>query len=201
MPSSKSANLWQDYYTRRAKKEKYPARSVYKLQEIQHKYNLIKKGGSVLDLGCYPGSWLLYAAKLVGKTGRVIGLDIQPVTLTLPGHVSVLIGDILSYSTDSLLNNSLGNRFDVILSDMAPSTTANPAVNSYRSTELCRAALSLACEKLVTGGSFACKIFQGEDFQDFVLEMRNCFKRHKIFKPKSSRKASREIYIIGMGKH
>jgi len=201
MPSSKRANLWQDYYTRRAKKEKYPARSVYKLQEIQHKYNLIKKGHSVLDLGCYPGSWLLYAAKLVGKTGKVTGVDIQPVTLTLPGQVSVLTGDILHYSTESLLNKSLGNRFDVILSDMAPSTTGSPAVNSFRSTELCRAALSIAGEKLVTGGSFVCKIFQGEDFQDFVLAIRGCFDRHKIFKPKSSRKASREIYMIGMGKN
>jgi 23S rRNA (uridine2552-2'-O)-methyltransferase len=198
--SGKKANFWHDHYAQRAIIEKFPARSVYKLQEIQHKYDLIKKGASVLDLGCSPGSWLLYAAELAGKTGRVTGMDIKPVTLKLPDNVNVITGDILDILTAEPLKNSLGDRFDVVLSDMAPSTTGNSATDCARSVELCRRALSLANEKLIIGGSFVCKIFQGEDFQAYLLEVRACFEQHKIFKPKSSRKTSREIYIIGMGK-
>jgi len=85
--SSKKHNRWQDHYSRQAKKERFPARSVYKLKEMQEKYHLIKKGDNVLDLGCYPGSWLLYAADLTGDRGRVVGIDLEPVTLKLPSHV------------------------------------------------------------------------------------------------------------------
>jgi len=201
MKSSRSKpNVWQDHYTRKAKNEQFPARSVYKLQEIQKKYTLIKKGYSVLDLGCSPGSWLLYAAQLVGKTGRVTGLDLKALTIKLPDQVYVVAGDIFNILKTDQLKDTLWNGFDVVLSDMAPSTTGNKTVDSTRSFELCQAALSLAKEKLITGGSFVCKIFQGEDFQAFALEVRACFQQQKIFKPKSSRKASREIYIIGLGK-
>lgn len=82
--SAKKHSQWEDHYTQRAKKERFPARSVYKLQEIQKKYNIIKKGNNVLDLGCAPGSWLLHSADLTGKTGRVIGIDLVPVTVNVP---------------------------------------------------------------------------------------------------------------------
>jgi len=95
---------------------------------------------------------------------------------------------------------SLGTDFNVVISDMAPSTTGNKFVDSTRSFELCRAALAIAKITLATDGSFVCKIFQGEDFNTFIDSVRSVFKNHKIFKPKSSRKASKEIYIIGFGK-
>ncbi len=191
-------NRWQDHYARRAKKEKFPARSVYKLQEMQQKYNLIKKGDKVLDLGCAPGSWLLYAANLTGNKGQVVGIDLKEVSERVPSHVRVYQGDILSM--DDELFKLTGKDFNVVLSDMAPATTGSTHVDSARSFNLCRAALSVARETLVRGGSFVCKIFHGEDFNTFLDAVKQGFARHKIFKPQSSRKASKEIYIIGFGK-
>jgi 23S rRNA (uridine2552-2'-O)-methyltransferase len=196
--SPKIHGQWQDHYSLRAKKECYPARSVYKLQEIQKKYNIIKKADNVIDLGCSPGSWLLYAAKLTGSTGRVIGIDLMPVTVRVPSHVRCYTGDILSMDDDFF--RSLGTDFNVVISDMAPSTTGNKFVDSTRSFDLCRTALYTAQKTLATGGSFVCKIFQGEDFKAFIDAVRSVFKKYKIFKPKSSRKASKEIYIIGFDK-
>jgi 23S rRNA (uridine2552-2'-O)-methyltransferase len=189
---------WQDHYTQQAKKERFPARSVYKLKEIQKKYNIIKKGNHVLDLGCAPGSWLLYSADLTGNTGRVVGIDLVPVTVNVPPHVRVYTGDILLMDDDFF--KSIGTDFNVVISDMAPSTTGNKFVDSTRSFGLCLRALSISQMTLTTDGSFVCKIFQGEDFSTFIDSVRSIFKNHKIFKPKSSRKVSKEIYVIGFGK-
>jgi len=191
-------NRWQDHYSQRAKKERFPARSVYKLKEIQKKYGPIKKGNKILDLGCAPGSWLLYAADLTGNTGQVIGIDLVPVTVRVPPHVKMYTGDILSM--DDAFFRSLGQDFNVVMSDMAPSTTGNRLVDSTRSFNLCQMALTVAQTTLKTGGSFVCKIFQGEDFKEFSDSVKAVFNRHKIFKPQSTRKVSKEIYIIGFGK-
>lgn len=191
-------NRWEDHYSRRAKKERFPARSVFKLQEIQSKHHLIKKGDKVLDLGCAPGSWLLYAANLTGNKGQVVGIDLKPVSEKVPPHVRIYNGDILTL--DDRFFESLGKDFNVVVSDMSPATTGNKHVDSARSYNLCQAALSIAQTLLIPGGSFVCKIFQGEDFKEFSDSVRSVFKSHKIFKPQSSRKASKEIYIIGLGK-
>ena len=191
-------NRWEDHYSRRAKKERFPARSVFKLQEIQSKHHLIKKGDKVLDLGCAPGSWLLYAANLTGNKGQVVGIDLKPVDEKVPPHVSIYNGDILTL--DDRFFESLGKDFNVVVSDMSPATTGNKHVDSARSYNLCQAALSIAQTLLIPGGSFVCKIFQGEDFKEFSDSVRSVFKSHKIFKPQASRKASKEIYIIGLGK-
>jgi len=196
--SSKKHSRWQDHYSRQAKKERFPARSVYKLKEMQKKYHLIKKGDNVLDLGCYPGSWLLYAADLTGDRGRVVGIDLEPVTLKLPSHVRVYTGDILSM--EDAFFKSLGNHFNLVISDMAPATTGNKHVDSARSYRLCETALSIAQTVLIPGGSFACKIFHGADFTLFTNAVKSAFTKHNIFKPQSSRKASKEIFIIGLGK-
>jgi 23S rRNA (uridine2552-2'-O)-methyltransferase len=193
--ASKKKNQWQDHYTRRAKKEHFPARSIYKLQEIQQKHLLIKKGFKVLDLGCAPGSWLLYAAKLTGDRGRVVGIDLQPLTGQLPSHADFITADVFT-----LYVESLGTDFNVVLSDMAPATTGHKDVDAARSYNLCETALGIAQSVLVPGGSFVCKIFQGPDFQAFTDIVKANFKGLKIFKPRSSRKASKEIFIIGKGK-
>jgi len=198
MKRSKSGNRWQDHYTRQAKKDKYPARSVYKLKEIQQKNRIIRKGDAVLDLGCAPGSWLKYAAEVAGPTGRVVGIDLKPVTIALPDQVEVLTGDIYEMLAD--LKADAGAGYNVVLSDMAPATTGSKHVDAARSMGLCEAALYVAKDVLRPGGRFVCKIFQGPDFQAFLAEVRQSFKKHKIFKPQSSRKASREIFIIGLGK-
>jgi 23S rRNA (uridine2552-2'-O)-methyltransferase len=189
---------WGDHYSLQAKKEKFPARSVYKLEEIQKKYSIMKKGDRVLDLGCSPGSWLLYAADMVGSQGRVVGIDKKKVSIKVPANATVHTGDIFSIDEDLL--SSIGNDFNVVLSDMAPNTTGNKLVDTARSFDLCRSAMDIAQSLLVRGGSFVCKIFQGDDFQNFSESVKKSFKTHKIFKPQTCRKASKEIYIIGKEK-
>jgi 23S rRNA (uridine2552-2'-O)-methyltransferase len=195
---NKSVNRWADHYTRQARKEKFPARSVYKLKEIQQKFRILKKGDRVLDLGCSPGSWLLYAADAVGRSGQVEGIDLKPVSIRLPANVRVHSGDISA--PDDKLMAALGRDFNVVLSDMAPATTGIRATDAARSFELCSAALNLAESLLVPGGAFVCKIFQGDDFNRFLNSIKQRFAAHKIHKPQSSRKASKEIYIIATGK-
>jgi 23S rRNA (uridine2552-2'-O)-methyltransferase len=195
---SSQKNKWDDHYTRKARKENFSARSVYKLKEIQEKYHLIKKGAKILDLGCSPGSWLQYTATIVTEKGRVVGIDLKTVTLKLPSHVTVYTGDI--FSIQSFMEQELINPYDVVLSDMAPDTTGNKFVDATRSLGLCEAALAVAKQHLKPGGSFVCKIFQGGDFKQFSDSIRKEFKNQKIYKPKSCRKASKEIYIIGIDK-
>lgn len=190
---------WKDHYSERAKKEQYPARSVFKLKEAQKKFHLIKKGDRVLDLGCSPGSWLLYAAELTGKRGRVLGIDLKAIRIKIPPQAETLTADILTIDRAWIDKQELGSRFNVVLSDMAPATTGNKALDAARSFQLCQAALSIVEMVLKPGGSLICKIFQGEEFKEFSDTVRSRFKRHKIFKPQSSRKGSKEIFILGMG--
>lgn len=187
-----------DHYARKAKAEHYPARSVYKLQEIQKKHKVLKAGDAVLDLGCFPGSWLLFAAEVVGPAGRVFGIDIKKVTEAMPPRVTTFQEDI--YTADrELLARTLGP-LHVVLSDMAPDTMGNKFTDAARSFHLASAALELALALLKPGGHFVCKIFQGEDFQNFTNMVKAGFSRCKIFKPETCRKDSRETYVIGFSK-
>jgi 23S rRNA (uridine2552-2'-O)-methyltransferase len=196
---SNKKQRWTDHYSARAKKERYPARSVYKLKEAQKKYRLIRKGDQVLDLGCSPGSWLLYAAELTGKHGKVFGIDLKPIKIQIPSQARTLEVDILTIDEPWIEKEGLPDRFNVVLSDMAPATTGNKALDAARSFQLCQAALNIAEMVLKPGGTFMCKIFQGGEFKEFSDIVKSQFKRHKIFKPLSSRKESKEIFIIGMG--
>jgi 23S rRNA (uridine2552-2'-O)-methyltransferase len=191
-------NKWQDHYARRAKKENYAARSVYKLAEIQKKHRLIKRGDRVLDLGCAPGSWLQFAAEQTGPKGKVVGVDLKEVIIRLPDHVQVVTGDIDAVIRDA--DPPLGTGFSVVLSDMAPATTGNKHADAVRSFVLCETALEVAAEVLRPGGQFVCKIFQGEDFKSFCDKVKSQFTKMHIFKPQSSRKGSKEIFIIGLNK-
>lgn len=187
-----------DYYARKAKKDQYPARSVYKLMEIQKKHRVLKKGAVVVDLGCAPGSWLMYAAEVVGEQGSVTGIDKTPVTVAMPPQVAAHPADIFDLEPQ---NPVFGNKLpDVVLSDMAPSTTGHPATDTARSFDLADAALNFAKTALKPGGNFVCKIFQGEDFKKFTDMVKKEFNRCVIFKPASCRKDSRETYVIGLGK-
>ena len=196
--SSPKKNRWQDHYARKAQKEHYPARSVYKLREIQRKHRLIQKGDRVLDLGCAPGAWLLYTAEQTGKQGRIIGIDLKSVTIPTPSQVRTVTGDI--FNLDDTLFTPVNDKFNVVLSDMAPATTGNKHIDAARSQNLAEEALNLAQRLLEPGGNFVCKVFQSGDFKHFTDAVRRCFKTCKIFKPQSSRKASREIYVIGIKK-
>jgi 23S rRNA (uridine2552-2'-O)-methyltransferase len=191
----------KDYYFERAKKEKYPARSVYKLEEVQNKYRILKPGQRVLDLGCHPGSWALYAAKVVGPRGLVVGVDLQQTGLPRQkGHAEI---HWLWYDVDSdELLEKLKKEwpgFHVVLSDMAPRTTGSRYADHQQSMRLVRRSLEIAGALLHQNGTFYCKAFEGEDFPEVVRACRPLFQTVKIVKPGSSRKESREVFILGRG--
>jgi 23S rRNA (uridine2552-2'-O)-methyltransferase len=196
--SGKKKNTWADHYTHKARKEKFAARSVYKLQEIQKKYRILNKGARVLDLGCAPGSWLQFAAQQAGPGGRVVGIDLTPVTISLPDRVTVITGDVADL--EGHLAELGQTRFDAVLSDMAPATTGNRYVDQARSLGLCEAALYIAEQVLVPGGHFVCKMFQSGDTRGFTASVRKNFRRQTALRPKSTRKASKEVFVIGLSR-
>ena len=191
----------QDHYFKKAKKEGFAARSVYKLEEADKKYHLLKKGHKVLDIGCQPGSWTQYAAKIVGPGGLVVGVDIQKGNKPIQAggaKIKILCGDIQQEETLKMVN-SINDAYDVVLSDMAPSTTGSKWADQQQSLALARNAFDVAQQFLKAGGSFYCKVFEGEDFKHYYDEVRQFFATTKIVKPKSSRKESREVFVLGMG--
>ena len=196
--TSRKQNTWADHYTHQAKKENFAARSVYKLKEIQKKHHILNKGARVLDLGCAPGSWLQFTAQTIGPEGRLVGIDLTPVTLSLPDHATVITGDVADI--EAHLTEAGIHRFDVVLSDMAPATTGNRHVDEARSVGLCEAALYVADQVLETGGHFVCKIFQGGDYKAFTDAVRQRFQRQTAMRPESTRKASREVFVVGLSK-
>ena len=140
----------------------------------------------------------MYAADLVGKNGQVVGVDLKTVSIKLPANTRMFTGSILD--PDKAMETAVGRDFNGVLSDMAPATTGIKHVDCARSQNLCEAALLLAEKVLSPGGFFVCKVFQGADFKAFTEVVKNGFHESRIFKPKSSRKASKEIYIIGKGR-
>lgn len=188
----------QDHYFKKAKKEGYPARSVYKLEEADKKYRILKKGDKVLDIGCQPGSWSMYAAKVAGPGGLVVSVDLNDGNIQSGGaKIHVIAGDILDHEIVERVHK-IAEKFNVVISDMAPRTTGNKWADQQQSLELARRALEVATEFLKDGGNFYCKVFEGEDFKDFVDSVREYFSKTKIVKPKSSRKESREVFVLGM---
>lgn len=189
---------WHDHYAKRAREEGYPARSVYKLKEIQKRFSILKRGDRVLDLGCCPGAWLLYASKIVGDSGLVVGVDIIPLALRLPPNARFVQQDLLAWDESFL--GAVGTNFETVLSDMSPSTTGSKFVDAQRSLQLSESAFAISACVLKPGGGLVCKIFQGPDFKGFSDKLRKSFGRVTHFKPRSTRKASKEIYIVGLGK-
>jgi 23S rRNA (uridine2552-2'-O)-methyltransferase len=191
----------QDYYFKKAQKEGYPARSVYKLEEANLKYGFLKRGCKVLDIGSYPGSWSLYAAKVIGPQGLVIGVDLQNGKRRVEdgrARIEFIRGDIMAEDTIAAIVD-FSPEFHAVLSDMAPQTTGNKWSDQQKSLDLSRRAFDLARKFLAKDGVFYCKVFDGEDCKEFFDEVRSCFQKAKIVKPKSSRQESREIFVLGMG--
>ncbi len=185
----------RDHYAKRAKEEKYPARSVYKLKEADQKYHLLRSGQKVLDLGASPGSWSKYALEKVGKKGLVVGIDLNPVKINHPRFL-FLKGDIFELSPEEILREANVEYFDVVLSDMAPKTTGDRSGDHFRSIALAERALFLAERLLKPGGVFFVKVFEGEAFPNFVEEVKNRIGPVKRFRPKSTRASSREIFVL-----
>lgn len=188
----------QDHYFRRAKKEGFPARSVYKLEEVDRRVRLLKPGQRVLDLGCHPGSWLQYCARVVGKRGLVVGIDTRSISIELPPHVHFFQADVFELLPADLYH--ISEEFDVVLSDLAPATSGIRSVDSSRSFVLFRRALTLADDLLVPGAHFLGKIFQGSGFDEIVQELKSKFRKVKGIKPRATRKQSKEIFLVAMDK-
>jgi 23S rRNA (uridine2552-2'-O)-methyltransferase len=186
----------QDYYFKKAKTQNYAARSIFKLQEIDERFKILKPSYQILDLGAAPGSWSQYASEKVGKNGRILGIDLQPIKLTLPNAVFVC-ADLRDLNLDETIQaNGIRLPVDVILSDMAPKTTGVRVTDQTRSLELCELALKTAEKYLKVRGSFICKLFHSEEFEGFRNTLRAQFGRVEMLKPKSTRKESKEIFFI-----
>lgn len=188
----------KDYYFHKAKEDNFAARSIYKLEEIDAKFRLIKPGNKILDLGAAPGSWSQYASKKVGVKGRVLGIDLQPIKITLP-NAAFIEGDIHDVSWEQIFAEfEIAPPFDLVVSDMAPRTTGIKITDQARSTELCEMALQIALKYLKPGGHFVMKFFHSEDFEPLRNQIRKNFGKCEILRPKSTRKESKEIFLIGI---
>ncbi len=197
MASGKNPYKGQDSRTADAKKAGYPARSVFKLEEIDHRAKLLKPGMSVLDLGAAPGSWSLYAANKVGPKGHLLAMDLQELRTGLPPQATFFVGDALSLTNEQLATFA---PYDVVLSDMAPNTTGNRGADQARSFELFMRALTVASTLSKPGGAFVGKIFMGEDFPLARAEVRKHFTSERLIRPEGTRSVSYEIFVIGQGR-
>jgi 23S rRNA (uridine2552-2'-O)-methyltransferase len=188
----------KDYFFKKAKSENYAARSVFKLQEIDDRFKLFKPSYKVLDLGAAPGSWSQYASEKIGPQGRLIGIDLQPIKITLPNAVFIH-ADMRDLNLDEvMISNGISPPFDVVLSDMAPKTTGIRVTDQTRSLELCELALATAERFLRPRGSFVCKLFHSEEFENFRRTLRERFGKVEVLRPKSTRKESKEIFFIAL---
>ncbi|MCP4756622.1 MAG: RlmE family RNA methyltransferase [Proteobacteria bacterium] len=188
----------RDHYFKKAKQEGYAARSAYKLQEIDQKYHLIKTDDKVLDLGCFPGSWLQYISRKIGRNGIVVGIDRTELKIRFEENMRFVHSDIDDLDSTGPEISDLA--FDLVCSDMAPNTTGIGNVDSERSLQLCLTALDIAQHCLKKGGTTLVKIFQGASFERLIKRMRQEYGRVKIVKPKSSRNESKEIFVLGIKK-
>ncbi len=189
-----------DTFTQRAKSEGYPARSVYKLEEIDRRVRLFRPGQRVLDLGCAPGSWLLYAAKKVGPSGRVRGVDLTPLEIALPKNAAAMAGDALTPNAEVEAFLREGAPYDVVVSDMAPSTTGTRMADQARSAELVERTLDVAAEWLAPGGAWVAKLFMSEAIVGIRKRVRELFEEERVIRPEGTRQVSYEVFLVGLRK-
>ena len=182
-----------DHFTKEAKAAGYPARSVYKLEEIDRRARILRGGMRVLDLGASPGSWSLYAAKQVGPSGRVVAADLKPLETALPQNATFVLGDAFALDDATLASAA---PYDVVLSDMAPNTTGNRLGDQTRSFELFMRALEVGGRLLKPGGAFVGKIFMGEDLPVARAAVRKLFTGERLIRPEGTRSVSYEIFVV-----
>lgn len=187
----------QDHLAKKAHAQGFPARSVFKLEEIDRRTQLLRPGQRVLDLGCAPGSWVRYIAGKVGPQGLVLGFDLSPVTIALPPQARCAVLDLVAEDPPLSVD---GRGFDVVVSDMAPSTEGVRFADQYRSYELYRRALDIARRALVPGGSFVGKIFQGAELDEAKKATAAVFGKVRIIRPEGTRSESYELFLVGVGK-
>ena len=198
MKKNKISKNWvnkqrRDTYVKQSKVDGYRARSAYKLIEIDNKFKIFKGGIKVIDIGAAPGSWSQYAAK-VTKSGRLISIDLKKMEPI--GNTVQIQGDFTEQIIQDEIKKHTTTKVDVVMSDMAVNTTGIKNIDSIQTGELCKEAMFFAKDSLKDNGFFISKIFMGGTFNEIVAEGKKYFKEVKIFKPKSSRKDSKESFII-----
>jgi 23S rRNA (uridine2552-2'-O)-methyltransferase len=188
----------EEYYSKLARLKDFPARSVFKLQEIQDRFSLLKTGQKVLDLGSAPGSWSQFCLQRIGSKGSLVGVDLEPVSFKVPPgkRYRFLQGDICSSEIAGTLGE-LGP-YDLVLSDAAPRTTGSDLVDTQGSLEIVQRAIEIATNTLKPGGNLVVKVFQGGEEGQLLRQMRSLFRRARAFKPAASRNKSRETYFLGL---
>ncbi|MFO0554385.1 MAG: RlmE family RNA methyltransferase [Polyangiaceae bacterium] len=197
--SARSKNPYRrpDHFTKAAKQTGFPARSVFKLEEIDHRCRLLKPGQRVLDLGAAPGSWSLYAVKVIGSGGRLLAVDLSPLNTTLGPAATFLQTDAFNLEPAVFAEHG---PFDVVLSDMAPSTTGTREADQARSFELVMRAIDVAEAHGARGSSFVAKIFMSPDYEKAKRRLRELYAEVRTLRPESVRKQSFEVFLVGLGK-
>ena len=198
MKKNKISKNWvnkqrRDIYVRQSKVDGYRARSAYKLIEIDEKFKIFKGGLSVIDIGAAPGSWSQYAFK-ASKSGKLISIDLKKMEPI--GNSVQIQGDFTEEKTQEEIKKHINGKVDVVMSDMAVDTTGIKNIDSIQTGELCKEAMFFAKDLMKENGYFISKIFMGGTFNEIVAEGKKYFKEVKVFKPKSSRKDSKESFII-----
>ena len=198
MKKNKTSKNWvnkqrRDIYVRQSKVDGYRARSAYKLIEINEKFKIFKGGLCVVDIGAAPGSWSQYASKLI-KNGKLISIDLKKME-TIGTSIQIQ-GDFTKNKTQDEIKKNLNHKADVVMSDMAVNTTGIKNIDSIQTGELCKEAMIFAKDIIKNDGFFISKIFMGGTFNEIITEGKKNFKEVKVFKPKSSRKDSKESFII-----
>ena len=198
MKKNKISKNWinrqrRDIYVRQSKVDGYRSRAAYKLQEIDEKFKILKNGISLIDLGAAPGGWSQYAAKKV-KSGKILSIDLKKME-NIDNTVQIT-GNFTETNFQAQIKEHFKYKVDVVVSDMAVNTTGNKSVDSISTGELCKEAIFFAKDMLNKDGKFVSKIFMGSTFNEVVSTAKNVFKKVSVFKPKSSRKNSKENFII-----
>jgi 23S rRNA (uridine2552-2'-O)-methyltransferase len=190
----------KDHYFKKAKELNFAARSVFKLEEIDQKYKIVKPGQMILDMGAAPGSWSQYCSKKIGPKGRILGVDLTAITIPL-SNATFIQADLRGLNLQQIFEqHGFTPPFDLVISDMAPKTTGIRITDQARSVELVELAIETARKFLKPGGHFVAKLFHSEDFGKLRDEIKKIFERFEAMKPDSTRKISKEIFLIGLKK-
>ena len=189
-----------DHLTRAARDAGFPARSVFKLEEIDRRTRLFRGGMRVLDLGAAPGSWSLYAARRIGPSGKLFAVDLEPIGVALPPHATSIVADVLALAGEGDETVARFAPYDVVLSDMAPRTTGSRITDQARSFELFMRALEVAARLGAPGGAFVGKIFMSDDLPLARAELRRLYASERLIRPEGTRAVSTEIFAVASGK-
>ena len=188
----------KEYYYRKAKEEKYRSRATYKLLQVVKKYQFIKLGDVVVDLGAAPGGWIQACRKIVGDSGFVLGVDLEQIQPFDSSNVRTIVGDVTDPQTIQQIKEFLPHPADAVVSDVSPNVSGVWELDHARQIDLARYSLQIAISILKPKGNFFAKVFEGDMLNDFVKEVKQHFAFVKLVKPKASRARSAELYVIGM---